>query len=75
MLHVQICQGLLRVDQRGLRLDMAHERLQLLQRHPAAEAGSGEGVPEFMRIHMDSGTPAHLLDDVLQGMRLQLMMR
>jgi hypothetical protein len=50
VLTLEIHAVFLGVDQRGLRLSVAHERLQLIQRHAAAEAGGGEGVAELMRI-------------------------
>ena len=52
MLPLEISLIQLRIDQGSLRIGVAEERLQLLNRHPAAETGSGEGVPELVRIQV-----------------------
>ena len=75
MIHLKLRLVLLRVDQRGFRIRMAEERLQLLKRHPGAQADRGEGVPETMRIGMDACTLSYFRDYILQGMGLQLVVR
>ena len=67
VLALEIGAVLLRVDQRGARVLMAHERLELVQGHPAAEAGSREGVPELVRIRAEHGALADLPDLVLDA--------
>ena len=75
VLHLKVCLVLLGIDKRCFRPGMAHERLQLLQRHTAADTCSCESVPESVRIDMDPGALAHFLYDVLQCMALNRLMR
>ena len=57
---------LLCVDQRRFRFDMAEQLLEHIQGHAAAQAGSGEGVPDPVREHTEAGTLGHFLDNILQ---------
>ena len=52
MLPLEISLIQLRIDQGSLRIGVAEERLQLLNRHPAAETGGREGVPKLVRIQV-----------------------
>ena len=54
---------------------MAHERLELLKRHPAAEAGSGVSVAELVRINVQTCPLTDLMKDYFQGAGLQRLMR
>ena len=63
------------VYQRGLRLDVAKESLELFQRHPAAEAGSGERMTETVRVNVQAGATGDLGNDVFDRLVLQRLVR
>lgn len=75
MLALEIRLVLLGVDQRGLRLCVAHERLEFIQGHTAAQAGGRERVPEFVWEDMMLAAPADFTDLSLDGPDAQAMVR
>ena len=75
MLHLEPAYIDLGIDQGCFRFCMAHERLKILKRHAAMQAGGGECVPEFVWESMKPGPLRYLCDLILNRFRSEPVMR
>lgn len=64
MFALQLQQVLLCVDHGRVWLGVAHERLDFINRHTAAEARRGKRVAELVRIDVELGAFCNFADDV-----------